>query len=319
MLISFVEARNRLQPVAAPPRPAIAQLIDRFDASRAAAGYRERGRARYCELLAQAATTVGATPAADIATQQLRRHQESIAAAGGSPSTIQVSRSALVAFFAWCVAEGIRADNPAAGLDWPRRIDAQIRALPAGKLAAIRQAMRTPANLREEAAWIWERNRRTILLALHAGLRISEIWDLRASNIHWDRRMLSVVGKRGKRREVALNATLGRTLASYRDVDPETVIVSEGAHGRRFSRPDALSRAVWTLWLGRDLGVPGVTPHMLRHSFATQMLVAGADVRKIQIALGHADLNTTMRYLGVDAEGTRSAVELLDAEWADES
>jgi site-specific recombinase XerD len=143
---------------------------------------------------------------------------------------------------------------------------------------------------------------RTILLTLYgAGLRRAELCDLKVGNIDSQRMMLRVErGKGGRDREIPLSPTLLAALREYyRWMRPQTYLFPGTRHGWRADAP-ITSKVVWDAvqYAVRKAGLTKrVTPHTLRHTYATHLLEAGADLRTIQLLLGHADLSHTTVYL----------------------
>ncbi|HEX8853316.1 MAG TPA: tyrosine-type recombinase/integrase, partial [Pyrinomonadaceae bacterium] len=156
------------------------------------------------------------------------------------------------------------------------------------------------------------RDRALIELLYACGLRVSELVSLQTSQIDLDQGVLSCSGKGSKQRRVPIGrSALGwlekymrarRTLLDGRD--SPLLFVSGG--GRTLTRQNvwsALKRYAATA------GLAGVTPHVLRHSFATHLLERGADTRSVQALLGHSDLATTQIYTHVTSERLRSTYE----------
>jgi integrase/recombinase XerD len=143
---------------------------------------------------------------------------------------------------------------------------------------------------------------RTILLTLYgAGLRRAELCDLKVANIDSQRMMLRIErGKGGRDREIPLSPTLLTALREYyRWMRPQTYLFPGTRHGWRADAP-ITSKVVWDAvqYAVRKAGLDKhVTPHTLRHTYATHLLEAGADLRTIQLLLGHADLSHTTVYL----------------------
>jgi integrase/recombinase XerC len=145
------------------------------------------------------------------------------------------------------------------------------------------------------------RDQAALLLMYGLGLRLSEVCGLRDADLDLDRRFARVLGKGSKMRDVPVPAGCVPGLAAYRAVRPQaragTFLV--GREGGPLS-PRTVGRLVARaalLALGRH-----VTPHQLRHSFATHLLQEGANLREIQTLLGHAQLTTTQRYTHVAIE-----------------
>ena len=155
-----------------------------------------------------------------------------------------------------------------------------------------------------------KRDRLIFFLLYGAGLRVSELCNLKIGDVDFDRGLIVVRGGKGaKDRIVPVSSALLDEIRSYistRNDDSEYLIVEE-----RRERKDHLSpRTVW--YLLRKYGVRAgvkVTPHMLRHSFATHMLERGVDIRAIQELLGHSNLSTTQIYTKVTAEHLKKAQE----------
>lgn len=153
----------------------------------------------------------------------------------------------------------------------------------------------------EGAPWVAARDRAILLLLYGAGLRISEALALTADCAD-GRDALLIRGKGGKERRVPLLPAVRAALAAYRALAPFPSYPKEplfrGAKGGALS-PRMIQRAIARLRGG--LGLPeSATPHALRHSFATELLKSGADLRSIQELLGHASLSTTQGYTQVD-------------------
>ncbi|CAB4243501.1 Tyrosine recombinase XerD [Methylacidimicrobium sp. AP8] len=152
---------------------------------------------------------------------------------------------------------------------------------------------------------------RAILETLYgAGLRASELVGLRFTSFLREERLLRVFGKGGKERMVPLGRAAVRALEVYlREGRPlllgarrsDFLFVKRGGGPlSRFALNQLLSRLARRIGLGR-----GIHPHLLRHSFATHLLHHGADLRSLQLLLGHADLATTQIYTHVDADRLR--------------
>ena len=158
---------------------------------------------------------------------------------------------------------------------------------------------------------------RTLLLTLYgAGLRRAELCDLKVRDIDSQRMMLRVErGKGGRDREIPLSPTLLSALrAYYRWMRPQTYLFPGTRHGWRADAPispkvvwDAVQYAVRAAGLQKR-----VTPHTLRHSYATHLLEAGADLRTIQLLLGHADLSHTTVYLHLSRRHLQAAPNPLE-------
>ncbi|ACJ16501.1 integrase/recombinase [Thermococcus onnurineus NA1] len=155
-----------------------------------------------------------------------------------------------------------------------------------------------------------KRDRLIFLLLYGAGLRVSELCNLKKSDVDFERSLIIVRGGKGaKDRVVPIPAFLLEGIKAYletRDDDSEYLIVED-----RRERKDKLSpKTVWYLLkkYGDRAGIR-VTPHMLRHSFATHMLENGVDIRAIQELLGHSNLSTTQIYTKVTVEHLRKAQE----------
>ncbi|HZP98595.1 MAG TPA: tyrosine recombinase XerC [Reyranella sp.] len=163
---------------------------------------------------------------------------------------------------------------------------------------------------RERPPWIGRRDHAVLLLLYGAGLRIGEALGLSKSMVEGlldeGRDVLSVTGKGNKARLVPLLPQIHDALRAYRDACP--FMAGLGPHDAFFLglRGGPLDPAIVQKRvrdIRRALGLPeSVTPHALRHSFATHLLGAGGDLRTIQELLGHASLSTTQRYTDVDAE-----------------
>jgi integrase/recombinase XerD len=158
---------------------------------------------------------------------------------------------------------------------------------------------------------------RTLLMTLYgAGLRRAELCDLKVRDIDSQRMMLRVErGKGGRDREIPLSSTLLTALREYyRWMRPQTYLFPGTRHGWRADAPittkvvwDAVQHAV------RQAGIDKrVTPHTLRHSYATHLLEAGADLRTIQLLLGHADLSHTTVYLHLSRRHLQAAPNPLE-------
>ena len=152
------------------------------------------------------------------------------------------------------------------------------------------------------AEWIGARDRAVLLLLYGAGLRIAEALSLRGDALPLGE-TLRVTGKGGKQRVVPLIPVVRRAVAAYAALCPWPLAVSDalfrGAKGGALSQgmvQKAMARARIALGLP-----PTATPHALRHSFATHLLGAGADLRSLQELLGHASLGSTQIYTRVDA------------------
>ena len=154
------------------------------------------------------------------------------------------------------------------------------------------------------------RDRLIFLLLYGAGLRVSELCNLKKDDVDLERGVIIVRGGKGaKDRVVPVSLALVREIKAYlseRDDNSEYLLVEV-----RRNKKDRLSpKTVWYLLnrYGKKAGVK-VTPHMLRHSFATHMLERGVDIRAIQELLGHSNLSTTQIYTKVTVEHLKKAQE----------
>jgi integrase/recombinase XerD len=156
------------------------------------------------------------------------------------------------------------------------------------------------------------RDRALVELLYATGLRVSELINLTLSDIDLDQGLLECLGKGNKQRRVPIGRSAQRWLTEY--IGARRQMVADSDSGYLFLRTGGqpLTRQwVWTRLrkLASDAGLKGVTPHSLRHSFATHLLQRGADSRSVQALLGHADIGTTQIYTHITGQRLRSTYD----------
>jgi len=220
--------------------------------------------------------------------------------AGYSPRSNARLLTALRAFFAFLLRRGDRKDDPTALLEPPKLPRSLPKALAEGEIAALLEApdAGTPDGLRDRAM---------LELMYAAGLRVSELVGLPAAAVNLRQGVLRVVGKGGKERLVPMGEEAQHWVERYIDQARPTL-----AAGRLFpalfvSSAGALSRQQFWALVKRHAVAAGldsrrISPHVLRHSFATHLLNHGADLRALQMLLGHSSLSTTQIYTLVARE-----------------
>ena len=213
---------------------------------------------------------------------------------GLARTSVARKQSSLRQLYRFLAREGLSEADPTADIDAPRRHRPIPEVLTAGECRRLLEAPdpSTDRGLRDMA----------MLYLLYAtGLRVSEMVSLRLQDVHWQMQAIRTIGKGNKERVIPVAgpalALLGRYIADVRPKvaargDDDSVFLNN--RGRGFSRV-----GVWKI-LKRHASEAGitrrVTPHTIRHSFATHLLEGGADLRAIQEMLGHADLSTTEIY-----------------------
>jgi integrase/recombinase XerD len=226
---------------------------------------------------------------------------------GLAPRSVARAVHAIRGLYRFAVREGRLVADPMENLKAPRAFKALPRYLSAPQVEALLGApdTRTPLGLRDRA----------MLEVLYAtGLRVSELIGLRAADLDMQVGIVTCFGKGGKERLVPLGEVarswVGRYLAEVRPLmigQRSTTVLFLSRRGGRLSR-----MGVWGI-VRRHAVTAGVervlTPHVLRHSFATHLLEGGADLRAVQAMLGHADISTTQIYTHVTRERLRQVYD----------
>ncbi len=234
---------------------------------------------------------------------------------GAARSTLARRATVARAFTAWASAGGRLARDVGAGLANPRPQRALPQVLRADQAATL---MATPADAGGAGApggveAVALRDRLTLELLYGSGIRVSELCGLDVDDVDRARRVIRVLGKANKERTVPFGLPAERALDAW--LERGRPILAEpgaghallvGARGRRLN-PPVVRRIVRTY--ARAAGLPGSSPHGLRHAAATHMLDGGADLRSVQELLGHASLASTQIYTHVTAERLRRAYD----------
>lgn len=240
----------------------------------------------------------------EVTSALLRDFVYSLKDVGLAGATIRRQLSALRTYFGFLVGEGLIGRDPSERLDAPQR----WRTLPEVLSVDEVDRLLISPQLDDRLAW---RDRALLELAYGAGLRVSELCSLTVRDLLLADGLVRIMGKGGKERLVPLGrkviGTLGVYLHGLRvelDKGQTEGRVLLNARGKPLSRVGAwgiVKRHAEAAGIGK-----AVTPHTLRHSFATHLLEGGADLRAVQEMLGHADLSTTQIYTHVDREYLRS-------------
>jgi integrase/recombinase XerD len=238
---------------------------------------------------------------ADISAQQITDYLEKRREVDGLCSTAK-SLSALRSFFRFIIDDNIRVDNPADILEMPRkkfRLPAVLSKEAVDRLFLLVKTD-TPLGMRNRA--IYE-------LIYSAGLRVSEVVALNVQDVDFTERVARVWGKGGRERLVIFGETAEVWLRRYiKDVRSELAVYAK----RRGKRPQALflsrngrrlsRKGMWRNYqIVANLAGYSSKLHTLRHTFATELLAGGADLRSVQELLGHVDLTTTQIYTHVNS------------------
>jgi integrase/recombinase XerD len=239
----------------------------------------------------------------------LRAYLAALAAAGRSPRTAARRLSAIRQFYRFLFTEGRRGDDPAAGLDAPRRGRSLPKVLAEAEVERLLETARrrqSPEGLRLLA----------LLELLYAtGLRVSELVCLPLDAVARDPQVLIVRGKGARERLVPLSAPARTATAAFLEVrakflaggrESRWLFPSRGASGHLTRH--RVGQLLKDLAREAGLDPARVSPHVLRHAFASHLLDHGADLRSVQKMLGHADISTTQIYTHVLDERLKALV-----------
>ena len=212
--------------------------------------------------------------------------------------------SCLRQFHRFLAREGVRGDDPTDLLDAPRARKNLPRLLTEPEVTALLQAAPTlPGGRGPVAAAALE-------LLYSTGLRISELLALKRTALSVAGDVLFVRGKGGRERIVPLSDAARATAAALCASAPKSVFLFAGRKPRAPLTRQGFDKILHEASLAAGLDPTLVSPHVLRHSFASHMLARGADLRSLQLLLGHADIATTQIYTHVLAERLQRVVEL---------
>jgi integrase/recombinase XerC/integrase/recombinase XerD len=280
-----------------------------FDRALRAHGMAEKTRHAYgvdVQQLATWATRQSRGPL-ELTTRELRRYAGVLSESGASKTTVARKLAAIRSFYRGLMERGELEASPADLVASPKRDAYLPRVLRPGEVAGLLECIpaSTPLELRDRAMFE---------LAYAAGLRAEEIVNLHVADLDPDGEELRVTGKGGRTRIVPAGEIAWRSLESYLERGRSALAVESertepalflSKSGQRLSTSDVRRRL--GLWTRRAALAGGVTPHTLRHSFATHLLEGGADLRSIQELLGHATISTTQTYTRVESKRLKKA------------
>lgn len=259
----------------------------------------QRDLARFAEY----AEVKGAAAPVDITTKLMREYVYHLKDLGLAPSSIRRNVSAIRTYFRFLTGDGIVVRDPSERLETPKR----WRSLP--EVLTVEEVQKLLASPTLDDNLVF-RDRALLELAYGAGLRVSEWITLGVRDLLLDEGLVRVFGKGSKERLVPIGRSAIGALAIYIREQRPKLEKGEGK-GILFlnSRGKPLTRmGAWKILRGHvdRAGITKhVSPHTLRHSFATHLLEGGADLRAVQEMLGHVDIATTQIYTHVDREYLR--------------
>ncbi|HWN72407.1 MAG TPA: tyrosine recombinase XerC [Solirubrobacterales bacterium] len=239
----------------------------------------------------------------DIRHRDVRRYGAGLSNAGAAPATVARKLAAIRGLYGYLVRTERAGSNPAELVSSPKRSEKLPTVLTTEQMRSLLERIpaRTPLELRDRAM---------LELAYSCGLRCEEIVNLDVGALDFETEQLRVLGKGSKERLLPVGEPAQRALRRYLDkgrhalvADPREQALFLSKSGRRLSNSDITRRL--GLWTREAALAAGVSPHALRHSFATHLLEGGADLRTIQELLGHASISTTQIYTRVDAARLR--------------
>jgi integrase/recombinase XerC/integrase/recombinase XerD len=278
--------------------------FDRDLRGRAAA---ERTRRAYGVDLGQLAEWAGGRglQPADLRHRDVRNYAASLSREGAAAATVARKLAAVRGLYDFLVRTERVGQNPADLVPSPKREKKLPRVLNGEQMRSLLERIpaRTPLELRDRAM---------LELAYSCGLRCEEIVSLEVGSMDFETEQLRVLGKGSKERLLPVGEPAQRALRRYlergrhalaSDRVEKALFLSKS--GRRLSNSDVTRRL--GIWVREAALAGGVSPHALRHSFATHLLEGGADLRTIQELLGHASISTTQVYTRVDAARLRDA------------
>jgi len=239
----------------------------------------------------------------DVRHRDVRRYAAGLSAAGAAPATVARKLASIRGFYGFLVRTERATQNPAELVSSPKASQQLPKVLTTEQMRSLLE--RIPAHTSLEL-----RDRAMLELAYSCGLRCEEIVNLDLGAMDFENEQLRVMGKGSKERILPVGEPAQRALERYIErgrralaTDPRERALFVSKSGRRLSNSDVTRRL--RLWMKEVELAAGVSPHSLRHSFATHLLEGGADLRTIQELLGHASISTTQVYTRVDAARLR--------------
>ncbi len=239
--------------------------------------------------------------------EDLARYIDSLYADGLSPRSIARHITTLRCFYGFLAREGEIAQDPTEFLTLPKQWSSLPKYLNRDEVERLLEAPKAdkPTGLRDRAM---------LQLLYAAGLRVSELCRLELSSVERDLAVLRITGKGNKQRIVPFGVPAGEAIDRYLGGGRPRLLKGRAS---RFlfvtARGSAMTRqAFWKLirGYGKQVGIfRDLTPHVVRHSFATHLVEGGADLRSVQIMLGHADISTTQVYTHVARRRLRETVD----------
>jgi integrase/recombinase XerD len=238
---------------------------------------------------------------ADASAEDVEAYFAALGARGLAPATASRRRAAVRQFYRFVLGEGWRADDPSRRVEAPRKGRSLPKVLSRGEVDRLIAA----AAARDGAQGL--RLACMVELAYASGLRISELTSLTLAALARDPAYLIVKGKGGKERLAPLNNAARTAVKAYLEVRTgflpkgqkanPWLFASRGKEGRL--TPRRFAQLLDEAAAGAGIDPARVSPHVLRHAFATHLLEGGADLRVVQTLLGHADIGTTQIYTHV--------------------
>ena len=298
----FMREATRESPLSAPWREAL-KLFDRDLAMRSAAESTRRAYSNDVGQMAAWGDSNGLVPDG-IDHRDLRRFAAVLSERGISKAGVARKLAAIRSFYGALVRADRVSANPADLVATPKQDRKLPRVLGREEMQTLldRIPTRTPLEMRDRAM---------LELAYSCGLRAEEVVNLNADSPDFDGERLRIEGKGGKTRLVPMGEPAQAALTRYLErgrpalvgaASEEALLVSKS--GRRLHPSDVRRRL--QRWVREAAIAGGVSPHALRHSFATHLLEGGADLRSIQELLGHASLSTTQVYTQVEPSWLQS-------------
>ncbi|MCG0993997.1 site-specific tyrosine recombinase XerD [Acetobacter indonesiensis] len=244
-------------------------------------------------------------------TADLANWLSDLGAEGQARRTVARRLSCIRQFYLFLLREGLREDNPAANLDAPQPEATLPRFLSESEVVALIEACvpspdASAAKIRRALV-----ARAALELLYASGLRISELLSLPRDALKNDKPMMVIRGKGGRERLVPISESARDAALALQAVDAgrESPWLFPGRDPKRALTRQAFDKILHEVGLQAGIEPARLSPHVLRHSFATHLLAHGADLRALQMLLGHADIATTQIYTHVQTERLRQVVE----------